>query len=117
MREPAVFPMTDDAESCHRARDGVDRLGVWCWSIQAQERLKTGWHLPCPLVLTATRRWTDTVSLFSQADSSFRGSDASGDDEFGELPAPSSAFSCCDEEDLWRWMIGIWRKFSAVVGP
>ena len=29
---------------------------------------------------------SDTVSLFSQADSGFRGSDASGDDEFGELP-------------------------------
>ena len=29
---------------------------------------------------------SDAVSLFSQADSGFRGSDASGDDEFAELP-------------------------------
>ena len=34
VREPAVFPMTDDAEEeLPQGRDGVDRPGVWCWSL------------------------------------------------------------------------------------
>ena len=86
VREPAVHPMTDDAEEelpHQRRRQPTRRLVLVLLSTgTSQERVAS----PVPIGPHRDEEvdGSDTVSLFSQADSGFR---ASGDDEFGELPA------------------------------
>ena len=96
VRRPAVFPMTDDAEGelpqSPRRRRPTRRLVLVPSSTgtpqSLQYRVPSHDNVPIGHHRDEEADGSDTVSLPSQADSGFRGqgSDASGNDEFGELP-------------------------------